>query len=108
MQENNEIDELILSGALEPAGIDPDTGEMLYNFTNKLKDIHPLLHKEVNNLFSSHVMKLWELGMVTMNVMDENPIVNLTEKAFDKNLIASLDEDIAYTLKEIKRSLVRE
>lgn len=107
MQENNEIDELILSGALEPAGIDPETGEMLYSFTNKLKDINPLLHKEVNNMFSSHMMKLWELGMVNMNVADKNPIVELTPQAFDKDLIASLDEDIAYTLKEIKRSLTR-
>ena len=45
-----EIDDLILSGALEPAGIDPESGEMLYNFTDKLKDVSPLLHQEVNIL----------------------------------------------------------
>ena len=25
-----EIDDLILSGALEPSGVDPETGEMIY------------------------------------------------------------------------------
>lgn len=108
MQENNEIDELILSGALEPAGIDPETGEMLYSFTNKLKDINPLLHKEVNNMFSSHMMKLWELGMVSMDVTNKNPIVELTPKAFDAELMSMLDKEESYTLEEIKRNLLRQ
>ena len=33
----DKIEELILSGALEVSGIDIDSGEMLYNFTDKLK-----------------------------------------------------------------------
>ncbi len=107
MQENDDIEALILSGALEPAGVDSETGEILYNFTDKLRDVHPLLHREVNNMFSAHVMKLWELDMVTMDITSENPMVNLTPKAFDPKLIESLDEEIAYTLKEIKRTLIR-
>jgi hypothetical protein len=107
MQENDDIEELILSGALEPAGIDPETGEMLYNFTDKLKDVNPLLHREVNNTFSSHIMRLWELDMITMDITSKNPMVNLTPKAFDPKLMESLEEEVAYTLKEIKRSLIR-
>ena len=103
-----EIEDLILSGAVEPAGLDPDTGEMLYTFTNKLQDVSPRLHREVTNMFDSHMMKLWELGILEMNVMDKNPIVTLTSKAFDSNLIQSLDEEIAYTLAEVKRKLVTE
>ncbi|NDB82078.1 MAG: hypothetical protein EB127_04955 [Alphaproteobacteria bacterium] len=103
-----EIDDLILSGALEPAGIDPETGELLYNFTDKLSLVSPVLAREVANMFDSHVMKLWELGMVSMDVMDENPIVKLTPKAFDTGSIKSLDEEIAYTLKEIKRHISRQ
>ncbi len=108
MEEDNEINSLILSGALEPAGIDPKTGEMLYNFTNKLKDVHPVLHREVNNMFSSHMMRLWELDMISMNVMESNPTIRLTPKAFDISLIDLLSEEELYTLKEIKRNLTRQ
>lgn len=106
MQESNEFDQLILSGALEPAGIDPISGEMLYNFTSKLKDVNPILHREVNNMFSEHIMKLWEMDIVDMNITEPNPIVKLTPKAFDDNIISLLDEEIYFTLKEIKRNLL--
>ena len=43
-EEDNIIDNLILQGALQPAGIDLETGEMLYNFTETLKEINPELH----------------------------------------------------------------
>jgi len=103
-----EIDDLILSGALEPAGIDPESGEMLYNFTDKLKDVSPVLHREVNNAFNAHVMKLWELGMVSIDITDKNPLVQLTEKSFDPDLISQLNDEELYTLKEIKRNLLRQ
>lgn len=102
-----DIEDLILSGAVEPAGIDSETGEMLYSFTNKLKDVSPLLAREVDNMFNEHVMKLWEIGILRMNVMDENPIVRLTEKAFNKEIVEALDEDLKHTLKEIKRHVLR-
>jgi hypothetical protein len=102
-----EIEDLILSGALEPAGIDSETGEMLYTFTDKLKEVSPILYREVNNMFTSHVMKFWELGIVNMDIMSENPIVTLTEKSFDESIINTLNEDEAYTLNEIKRNLLR-
>lgn len=103
-----EIEDLILSGAVEVAGVDPDTGEMLYNFTDKLKEVSPILHREVNNMFNSHVLKLWELDMIDMDVTLENPIVRLTKKAFHPALISRLNEEEQYTLKEIKRNLIRE
>lgn len=102
------LDDLILSGAIEPAGVDPDTGELLYNFTDKLKYVSPVLAREAANMFDSHIMRLWELGMVSMNVMAENPVVTLTKKAFDPELIKSLDEDILHTLREVKRHLSRQ
>lgn len=102
------LDDLILSGAVEPAGIDPETGEMLYTFTNKLKTVHPVLAREVANMFDSHIMTLWELGMVDMNVMDANPNVRLTPKAFDEELISGLDQEVLQTLKEVKRHISRQ
>jgi hypothetical protein len=105
MSESNDFDKLILSGAIQPAGIDPDTGEMLYNFTKKLKHVHPVLYREVNNMFSRQIMNLWEKGMVDMDPTESNPIVRLTEKAFDKSLIDTLDDETLHSLKEIKRGL---
>ncbi|MFN7584228.1 MAG: hypothetical protein ACK5P0_02605 [bacterium] len=102
------IDDLILSGAVEPVAIDSETGEMLYTFTDKLKDVSPALHREVNNMFDSHIMRLWELDMIDMDVTDSNPIVRLTKKAFHPAFISKLNEDELHTLKEIKRSLIRE
>lgn len=104
--EITEFEKLILDGALEPAGVDPDTGEMLYNFTKKLKSVSPELHKEINNMFSGHMMKLWEMGMVEMDVTEKNPIVKLTNLAFNDDIVASLDKEVSFTLKEIKRNLI--
>jgi hypothetical protein len=105
MQQSNDFDKLILSGAIEPAGIDPETGEMLYSFTKKLKHVHPALHREVNNMFSQQVMDLWEKGMVDMDPTEVNPLVRLTPKAFNLKLIKQLDKETSHTLKEIKRTL---
>jgi len=58
-------------------------------------------------LFSMQMMQLWELNMVSMDVTEENPIVTLTDKAFDEELIKSLDEDLLHTLNEAKRTLLR-
>lgn len=103
-----EIEDLILSGAVEVAGIDPNTGEMLYNFTDKLKDVSPILHREVSNAFNAHVTRLWELDMIDMDITSENPMVRLTKKAFHPAFLSRLDEDEKYTLQEIKRNLIRE
>ena len=101
-----EIDDLISSGALEVVGVD-ESGEILYNFTDKLGDLYPELQSAVNNLFSIQMMQLWELGIIAMDVTEENPIVTLTDKAFDQELINSLDEDLLHTLNEAKRTLLR-
>ena len=54
MTENNDdiIANLILTGALEVAGMDIETGEPLYNFTSKLQDDNPDLHNEMSTYFS--------------------------------------------------------
>ena len=101
------LDDLILSGAVEPAGIDSETGEMLYTFTNKLKYISPVLHREIDNMFSSHIMKFWELDMIVMDVTESNPIITLTPKAFNASLVDLLSKEELHTLQEIKRNLTR-
>jgi hypothetical protein len=101
------IEDLILQGALEVAGIDIDTGEPLYNFTDKLKDVSPRLHNENSKYFTAEVLSLWEYGFITMDVTMQNPMISLTSKSFDKKEIDKLDRQHQYTLKEIIRILMQ-
>ena len=47
------LQDLILSGAVEFAGIDPVTGEMLYSITDKLRSQDPKMYDRFNDLFIS-------------------------------------------------------
>lgn len=101
--EDDAIDQLILSGALEVAGIDMETGQPMYNFTEKLIDVSPELHKEVALYFSRETMSLWSHGFLDMDVTEPNPIVRITEKALDENEVSKLSKESRYTLMEIMR-----
>lgn len=106
--ENNtpSIDDLILSGAIEVAAIDQETGEFLYQFTPKLKDILPQIWSAHINQVHSEVMYFWEKGFVHIeNMLTENPLVTLTPLAFDQEAISGLPETAQNSLKEIKRIL---
>jgi hypothetical protein len=103
---NNEdeiIEDLILKGALEVSGIDLDTGEPIYNFTKKMKEISPELYRESFTYFYTEVLKLWENGFVNMNILEENPIVSVTPKAFNKEEVKKLTKDEVFSLNEIIR-----
>lgn len=99
------IDALILSGGLEFAGIDPETGEPLYRPTSILESIDPKLSKEMSSYFSETTMKLWEKGFIDMDVTIEDPLVKLAEKAFDLEAIDLLDKNERVVIKEIIRVL---
>jgi hypothetical protein len=98
--EDQIISDLILSGALEIAGIDMETGEPLYNFTQKLIDINPELHNEMSTYFSQEAMALWQHGFISMDVTEKNPVVKLLPKAFDREEVEKLDKNHQYSLKE--------
>ena len=106
MDEDRIFEDLILSGALEVAGVDIDTGEMLYNFTDKLKDINPKLHNEFSTYFSTEISGLWENGFIEMDVTEKNTMVSLTKKALDEKEVMKLDKQKQYTLKEIIRVML--
>lgn len=99
----DKIEELILSGALEVSGIDIDSGEMLYNFTDRLKDINPELFKDMSDYISTETMALWAEGFLDIDVTETNPMVKLTPKAFDDAEVKKLPKEKQYTLKEIIR-----
>lgn len=101
--EDDAIEQLILSGALEVSGIDIDTGEPIYNFTEKLIEVSPELHKEVSIYFSRETMSLWSEGFLDMDVTEKNPMVTLTTKAMDDLEVSKLSKDKQHTLKEIIR-----
>ena len=101
--EDDAIDQLILSGALEVAGIDIDTGEPMYNFTEKLVEVSPELHRDISLYFSRETMALWSDGFLNMDVTEKNPIVTITKKAMDDEEVSKLSKESQRTLKEIIR-----
>lgn len=105
--EDKLIEELILKGALEVAGIDIETGEPLYNFTEKLKDVSPELHDQVFTFFSQEALDLWQKGFIDMDITQSNPEVRLTPKALDAIEVMKLEKDKQFTLKQIIQYLLQ-
>ena len=104
-RERGMIDKLMLAGALEVAGVDSNTGEFLYVFTPKLKEVMPELYNQHLNHVNSEIMRLWEKGFVNVDLMSENPIVTLTEKSFDESALSLLSKEDRWGVEEIKRLL---
>jgi hypothetical protein len=102
-EDQDAIDYLILNKALEVAGVDSKTGELLYAFTPKVKDIMPELYHEHLNHVNSEIMRMWEKGFVNVDFFAEEPVVTLTEKAFDQAEISKLSQDNQWALEEMKR-----
>jgi hypothetical protein len=103
--EDQTIEELILKGGLEAAGVDQETGEILYSFTPKIQKLMPDLYKEHLNEVNAGIMDLWELGLVNIDLFSNDPQITLTEKALDKNIIEALSKSQRWNLLEIIRLL---
>lgn len=102
------VEELILDGSIEPFGIDNETGEFLYSFTDKLKELHPELHNNFNNHFYSSVISLWEKGFIEMDVTEVDPKIHLTRKALDMLEIAKLGRNDKARLLDLLKQLREE
>jgi hypothetical protein len=98
------IDELILNGAMEVDGI-TESGSFLYKFTDKLKDIDPELYKNIIQVMYKEVLFLWETGFISMDITSNDPVINLTQKAFDKNSTDLLPESTKINLFSIIKSI---
>lgn len=100
------IEDLILAGAIEVSAMDPETGEFLYSFTPKIKDVMPdLYHMHINNIHSE-IMFFFERGFVDIiDFESSNPVIKLTQRAFDPEYISKLDPEYIQSLNEIKRIL---
>jgi hypothetical protein len=108
LSEEDFIEALILNGALEIAAIDMESGEALYKFTDKLKEISPELYDTQQAMFHEELMSLWQDGFLDMDPMEENPKVTLTFKAFSASDVDKLDENKKSTLREVIRIMLRE
>lgn len=97
------IDDLILEGGLEVAGVDPDSGEMLYSFTPKVKELMPELYEDHLNFINAELMVLWEKGYVNIDFFKEDPLISLTNKANDPDEVAKLSKQERWSLQELKR-----
>lgn len=104
---SEEIERLILAGAVEVAGVDSKSGELLYVFTDKMKEVYPALYQDHLNFVNSEIMFLWEKGFVNVDLMADNPIVTLTKKSFIPDALESLTKQQRWSLDEIKRLLKR-
>jgi hypothetical protein len=107
MRSNNDrmLEYLILQGAVEVAGIDSETGEPLFSFTDKLEKIAPEIFKNVMEQFYKEILELWQDGFLDMNIADPIPIVRVTKKAFDEEALATLSQQQKINLMEIIQSL---
>ena len=104
MFDDHIMEELILQGAAAFSGMSKD-GEMLYEFTSKLKEVRPDIYQQVLKWQRSEIEILWALGFLQMDVMQENPLISLTEMAFDEEAVGSLSTDLSLALTDIIRAL---
>jgi hypothetical protein len=99
------MDYLILNNALEVVAVDSKTGELLYSFTPKIKEIMPDLYEEHMNSVNSDILSLWERGYVNIDFLLDDPKITITNKALDKNELSKLSVDDLWSINQIKRLL---
>jgi len=103
--EDDAFEELLLSGAIEICGIDEKSGEMLFRFTDKLKDLDPRLYDKMTEFFHKELLALWEKGFISMDVTEKNPSISLTDKALNAIETESLTIDQRLHLEDIVKKL---
>jgi hypothetical protein len=101
------IQSLILNGAIEVVGIDSETGQFLYSFNQKIKEIMPELYKEHLTEVNRDIMYLWEQGFLDIDLLSNDPLVILTDKALDQEQVNYLSLEHKSALAEIKRLLLK-
>jgi uncharacterized protein YjgD (DUF1641 family) len=101
------INKLILDGGIEVAAIDQETGEFLYSFTPKIKELMPNVYEEHIETVNSEVMNLWEKGFLNIDLFESDPIITITEKALNKKNVKTLSKREQWSLLEIIRLLKR-
>ena len=108
MEENiTRLDELILEGGIEVASL-TESGEFLYKFTDKLKEIDEEVYNNVITMMYKEIIFLWENGFISMDITENNPSVTLTDKASDPEAIRALPESMRLNLLAVIRSITEQ
>jgi hypothetical protein len=97
------VDSLILTGGIEIAGVDSDTGEILYAFTPKIKELMPELYDSHMNFINDELMALWEKGYVDIDFFQEDPLISMNDKSNDEVEIKKLSKKERWSLEELRR-----
>ena len=105
MEGDDILESMILDGSVQFAGVDSDTGEILYGFSQKVAELHPEIYAKAQNFFHSMMYKLWEQGFISMNIAEANPLIRLNEKSFDQDAISKLDPELQNALHYVIESL---
>lgn len=56
------LEHLLLQGALEISGFDPQTGETLYSITDKLQTVSPEMYDDIRSVFISNMYEMIDQG----------------------------------------------
>lgn len=96
---------LILNNALEAVAVDNKTGELLYSFTPKLKEIMPDLYEAHMNSVNLEMLSLWERGYINIDFLLDDPKITLTKKALETKELEKLSPDELWSINELKRLL---
>jgi len=103
--EDDLINNLILQGALEVAGLDAETGEFLYAITSRMKEIMPDMYEDHLRTVNRDLLNLWEKGYVNIDLFLPDPVVTISETGLDKDVISKLSKPEIWALEEVKRLL---
>lgn len=102
------IDNMVLSGYIEIDGIDSESGEFLYRVNPKLYEEIPDLEQRLQNAFLDEIYNLWTKGILSMDATKANPIISLTESAFDEKRVAELTVEERHTLFVVMQAMRQE
>lgn len=86
----DKLEEMILDGSAEVAGIDQETGEFLYCFTPKIAELHPELFDNMSKFYHYSILLLWEKGFLDIDMESDDPYVKLNNKSTDPEEIKKL------------------
>ena len=99
------VDKLILAGVVEVAGIDTDSGDFVYGFTDKLEALTSGIKDRLDQMFFEDVQVLWEKGFLNMDITKPNPVVTLAERAMIEKEREDLPPNLKQTLNYIINAL---